>query len=506
MRRNHRRLRPHALLALLTVAVAGCAGGALAATAPTGGALLRGAALEHVVRRWRAAEYAAQTGERRVRALAGALAAKGNHDEAARDKMAWDTPAPEAQLVAQLAAARAELEALRPELEQLRSAVDAVWPSGEWANASAAPLGDDELPPQDGCSAARLRGGARPHPTSPLPVGAFTRRYNVSFLLQYYRHPANLDAIVDTLYACTHGSAYGGPVAAGVPPGTTSELIVNADSRGDGAAWDAAVNRTAAGSFLTVLLSNNLHEVHGYNRAAAAARGDVLVLLQDDALPPSDCRWVADLLARFHAFPRLGAVGLNIAEFWFPASAHASYGNASGAPAGRRMPQHAIMYRHGGVPFQFVTVADFSPFAVRAAALAAVGGLDEGLASPGDCGIFTDYELSLRMWAAGWQVGHMALRGGMRAGEGVGGTHVNEKVGLQCWDRQVQLNTAVVAARYSAADSAEAYRQVRSLNARLEPAFDGPPLWEQCCAENGGPHQGGACEPCGAVRNGFVDP
>ena len=105
------------------------------------------------------------------------------------------------------------------------------------------------------------------------------------------------------------------------------------------------------------------------------------------------------------------------------------------------------------------------------------------------------------MWAAGWQVGHTALRGGMRGGEGVGGTHVNEKVGLQCWDKQVQLNTAVVAARYSAADSADAYRQVRSLNTRLKAAFDGPPLWGKCCGPDGGPQQGGACEPCGAVRN-----
>ena len=234
--------------------------------------------------------------------------------------------------------------------------------------------------------------------------------------------------------------------------------------------------------------------------AAAVARGDVLVLLQDDMLPPrTDCRWISDLLARFHAFPRLGAVGLNIAEFWFPPSAHA-IGNFTLA-AGHRMPQHAIMYRHQGVPFQFVTVADFSPYAVRASALAAVGGLDEGMASPGDCGIFTDYELSLRMWASGWQVAQMALRGGMRVGEGVGGTHVSEKAGVACWHRQVQLNTAVVAARYSGADSADAYRQVRALNGRLEAAFEGPPLWEKCCGTD--PN---SCEPCGAVRNGFADP
>jgi hypothetical protein len=491
------RRRMAALLALLLL---GCGAGA---AEPPEGTLLRGAALEHVVQRWRAAEYGLQAGDRRVRALQGHLSAKAEKDATSQNAMTWDHPASEAQLAAQLAAARAQLDALRPELEQLRAAVNAVWPPppGEaGANVSETVLSDDELPPERGCSAARLRSGARPHPTAPIPPGAFTRRYNISFMLQYYKHPANINAIVDTLYACTTGSAYGGPVAPGVPNGTTSELIVNVDSRGDAVAWDAAVNRTAAGSFLTVLLSNNLHEVHGYNRAAGVARGEVLVLLQDDMIPPTDCRWVSDLLARFHAFPRLGAVGLNIAEFWYPGDSH-SIGNFSGERAvGHRMPQHALMYRHAGVPFQFVTVADFSPFAVRASALAAVGGLDEGMAAPGDCGIFSDYELSLRMWASGWQVGHMALRGGMRGGEGVGGTHASEKAGLQCWHRQAQLGSAVVGVRYSAADSADAYRQVRALNARLEAAFDGPPLWEQCCMQDTD------CRPCGAVHNGFLDP
>jgi hypothetical protein len=175
------------------------------------------------------------------------------------------------------------------------------------------------------------------------------------------------------------------------------------------------------------------------------------------------------------------------------------------------MLPHAILYRHGGVPFQFVTVADFSPYAVRATALAAVGGLDEGLAEPGECGIFSDYELSLRFWTAGWQVAQMALRESFRGGTGVGGTHVSEKKGLQCWDRQVQLNTAVVAERYSAADSAAAFAAVRALNEGgapgVEAAFEGPATWERCCSDKGAPWQpGSGCEPCGAVHNGFAPP
>ena len=59
--------------------------------------------------------------------------------------------------------------------------------------------------------------------------------------------------------------------------------------------------------------------------------------------------------------------------------------------------------RTGGMPFEFVAMADFAPYAVRRAAFLDVGGLDEALAEPGECGIMSDYELSLRFWASGWQ-------------------------------------------------------------------------------------------------------
>ena len=141
---------------------------------------LRGVALEHTVRRWRDAEYALQASERSVRLLDEALAAKAITDEASLDKLAWSAPTPEAQLAAERNSTRDAVAALKANLPRLRAAVDAVWPP-----VSTSALLDDELPPQEvGCSAARLRHGARPHPTSPLPPNAFTRRYNVSFLVR----------------------------------------------------------------------------------------------------------------------------------------------------------------------------------------------------------------------------------------------------------------------------------------------------------------------------------
>ena len=69
----------------------------------------------------------------------------------------------------------------------------------------------------------------------------------------------------------------------------------------------------------------------------------------------------------------------------------------------RRFHANEVMFRDRGLPFQFVSVADYSPYAVRAEALRDIGGLDEGLAEEGECGIFTDYELSMRLWLARWQ-------------------------------------------------------------------------------------------------------
>lgn len=105
------------------------------------------------------------------------------------------------------------------------------------------------------------------------------------------------------------------------------------------------------GSFVSAVLSNNLHEVHGYNRLVAASRGDVrsrpplpshshpppsppnppphanshnrppaarqpnttqqiVIVLQDDQVPPEgSCGWLLHILMEFNAWPRLAAIG-----------------------------------------------------------------------------------------------------------------------------------------------------------------------------------------------------
>ncbi len=95
-----------------------------------------------------------------------------------------------------------------------------------------------------------------------------------------------------------------------------------------------------------------------------------------------------------------------------------------------------------------------------------IGGLDEGLSEPGQCGIWSDWEVCMRTWLAGYQVVHMAAP---RNGDGTpGGTHRNVGVGGRrgcccCgrgggWSRRRLVAEVAPAARVSAAAPARARR------------------------------------------------
>lgn len=133
-----------------------------------------------------------------------------------------------------------------------------------------------------------------------------------------------------------------------------------------------------------------------------------------------------------------------------------------------------------GIPFQFVSVADYAPYGLRADAFREIGGLDEGFASEGECGIFSDYELSLRLWTSGWQVGQLKLERGFESNV-QGASHIDPIAGGRCWGVQAQLAGDALKARYDAEDCRAIFEQVKGLNGGLEKRFEGPALWEKCC-------------------------
>lgn len=81
-------------------------------------------------------------------------------------------------------------------------------------------------------------------------------------------------------------------------------------------------------------------------------------------------------------------------------------------------------------------------------ALLQVGGLDEGLSETGMCGIYSDFEISVRFWAAGWHVGFHPIAGTKPDQSGVpSGTHKPETE-FRCWRRQMGLSGAVYFKRW----------------------------------------------------------
>lgn len=208
------------------------------------------------------------------------------------------------------------------------------------------------------------------HPFAAIPPPPTLR--SVSFLLQYFRRPDVVADLVSSLAACVatnHANSSGGRGESSLPPASSfsAELLVNVDSDEEAtwAAWRAARERHP-GFISALLFSNNIHELHGYNRLAAMARGELLVLLQDDELPPAEgaCELLANATRFFQLRPRLGLLSLRGGDqwvgHWYGFEGPSAPPDAEDAKLLRRLKAK------GG--FQFVTAGYPSPLLVRRSA------------------------------------------------------------------------------------------------------------------------------------------
>jgi len=265
----------------------------------------------------------------------------------------------------------------------------------------------------------------------------------VSFLLQYFRRPGNIARLVDsTVGACKEVF----PV----------ELVVNVDDPQDAATW-AQLSYNTSGAVVPVF-SANLHEARAYNRLAHLARGKYIVLMQDDEAMPANCSWLRSMVTQFEHWPALGVVGLKTFQLNL-------LGNN---PHDNR--DELFMDPLTKVKFLFAMYTEYAPFAARRSSFLSVGGVDETQSEPGACGIWSDFELSMRMWAAGYQVGWMRLDGRQHDGQ-EGSTHRPEAVG-PCWGRQMAIGKSVYEDRYSEDWRLALAQHVKDLNyATLTPLY-----------------------------------
>jgi len=210
----------------------------------------------------------------------------------------------------------------------------------------------------------------------------YTETPAVSLVVQSFNHRRNIAAIV-----------------AGVRRTAADEFIVCEDGSVDGS--DAAWRRELVRPNDFLIQSNDLHEIRTYNRAVSLARGEFVALLQDDDIPPSDGRWVTDAVGLFNRYPDLAVLGS-----WNGCGVSAG-GDLVYPGGASELTTDDIPTRdpHTGLPFMFVDAAWIGPMFFRRDAFRALGGFDLRLSGPGEPGIWLDYDICMRMWLSGRQVG-----------------------------------------------------------------------------------------------------
>eukprot|EP00271_Cylindrocystis_brebissonii_P014614 TRINITY_DN36022_c0_g1_i1.p1 TRINITY_DN36022_c0_g1~~TRINITY_DN36022_c0_g1_i1.p1 ORF type:complete len:611 (-),score=31.45 TRINITY_DN36022_c0_g1_i1:162-1994(-) len=222
----------------------------------------------------------------------------------------------------------------------------------------------------------------------------YPRRVNVSFIMQYFNVPQNIHQIMAGLLSCTEGL-----LAQGEYPGVSTELVVNVDEPSGHAMWLAMMKETTLSRFVTPVFSHNIHETRGYNRIANVAQGRVLVLLQDDELPPPTCRWLGNVLSILRVWPAMGMLGMRGSRIkWFD-------------PEDRRaIHKKSVPYidPKTNIRMYFPTLVDSAPSIYFQRKYFALGGQQEGIyGKKGESGIFTDWYMAIRMWTAGHLVSLM---------------------------------------------------------------------------------------------------
>src|SRR5687767_3291622 len=115
-------------------------------------------------------------------------------------------------------------------------------------------------------------------------------RPELAFIVQSFNRVSNIDQLID-----------------GLRDMGDHELIVCEDGSLDGSRerWMSHLDRP--NDFL--IHSNDLHEIRILDRAIRFARADIICLVQDDDLIPSETSWLEAALTQFNTYPHLAIIG-----------------------------------------------------------------------------------------------------------------------------------------------------------------------------------------------------
>ena len=213
----------------------------------------------------------------------------------------------------------------------------------------------------------------------------------IAAVIQFFRHPQNIEAIVEPL----------------LHSGLLHELVVNVDDQ-DECSQLLWRQRLGARPGDMVLLSNNVHELRAYNRGISLTDSELVVLLQDDDIPPLIHDWLVSATTLFAAIPKLAV--LSGYAGWIARNSKASgaqtrleFGDLQTYNGDITWP---LPYEVDSVPFMPVTCSYLSPLFLRRSFLDThYKRFDENLSLPGEPGILLDCDVSYAAWANDWVTG-----------------------------------------------------------------------------------------------------
>jgi len=219
----------------------------------------------------------------------------------------------------------------------------------------------------------------------------FIEKPQITAIVQFFNKRPYLKTLIDRLHNL--------PI---------DEIIIIDDGSEDGSIDDMVALLKRKNDF--IIRANDLYEVRMYDRAISMARGEFVVLLQDDDLPPKDVKWIRDAISLFQNDPKLlilgGRDGL-IIDIPDTVEKHIDTNySVKGDFAGRpgvnkyqliRTPRFNV----SNIPFEYVMAINRAPMWIKRKCFMEKIGIDQVFA-PFQC---DDVDSCIKAWINGYHVG-----------------------------------------------------------------------------------------------------
>jgi GT2 family glycosyltransferase len=260
----------------------------------------------------------------------------------------------------------------------------------------------------------------------------YNEKPKVSAIVQFFNKRQNISSLINALRLA--------PI---------DEIIVIDDGSSDGSYKDWIEHLTQPNDFL--IRSNDLYEVRTYSRAIDLARGEYIILLQDDDIPPASPAWVEEAISLFETFPKLLILGGRLAldlltpDIVNPGgdSVYKEEGDIAGTPGVNKyriIKKPKFLTSEANLPFMFAEYVNRAPMFLRRKEVLDLGGISQEFA-PFQC---DDADICIRAWLSGYQVGF--YNSDFVRDIGVGGMRLFNKEAVP---KQAMKNWQLIYSKYS---------------------------------------------------------